>query len=126
MREAFELGIFSRDGLFLGGCALHVQDWSVPSFMIGYWIRKSSEGRGYVSEAVRLLTRYAFDKLAAVRVVIHCDARDSRSASVAERLGYVFEGRARCVRRDTSGQLADMLHFAMLRDEYTRLFPPSS
>lgn len=54
LRQAFGLGIFSRDERFLGGCALHPQDWRVPSFMIGYWIREAAEGRGYVGEAVSL------------------------------------------------------------------------
>lgn len=122
LREAFEMGIFTLSGRYLGGCALHASDWAIPAFIIGYWIRKVEEGKGYITEAVGLLTRCAFEDLAAERVVIYCDARNLRSARVAERLGYVFEGKARHARRDTSGHLSDVMNYSLLQDEYALLF----
>lgn len=121
LRDAFEMGIFSLSGHYLGGCALRVQDWAIPSFIIGYWIRQSEEGKGYVTEAAALLTDSAFEMLGAERVLIYCDARNLRSARVAERLGYTHEGTARRARRDTSGQLSDVLNYALLRHEYEAL-----
>ncbi len=122
LRKAFEMGIFTLSERYLGGCALHAGDWEIPAFTIGYWIRKGQQGKGYVTEAVRLLTRFAFEDLPAERVVIYCDARNLRSARVAERLGFVFEGQARRARRDTSGHLSDVVSYSLLRDEYHLLF----
>ncbi len=117
----FSMGTFLRsDGMFLGGTGLHVRDQAVPSFEIGYWVRTSEEGKGYVSEAVRLLTTCAFTELGAQRVTIRCDARNERSRNVAMRQGYVFEGRLRNFIRDTSANLADMMMFAMTPEDFER------
>lgn len=119
-RDAFHLGIFDRHERFLGGTGVHVHNWRVPAFEIGYWIRRSEEGRGYVTEAARLMTRFAFDSLRGQRVVIRCDARNTRSAAIPRRLGYVEEGRLRHAEVDTSGEVTDMLLFAMIPEDYER------
>jgi RimJ/RimL family protein N-acetyltransferase len=108
------------EGALLGGIGLHPLDWNVPSLEIGYWLRRGAEGHGYMSEATRLLTTYAFEGLGAARIVIRCDARNMRSRRVPERLGYILEGCMRHYQRDTSGERADMLVFAMIPDDYTR------
>lgn len=110
------VGIFEADsGRYLGGSGLHVRGWDVPAFEIGYWIRASAEGHGYVAETVRLLTDFAFESLGAQRVMIRCDARNARSAAVAERLGFVHEAHLRNeVRTHTDGALRDTLIFSLI------------
>jgi RimJ/RimL family protein N-acetyltransferase len=80
---------------FLGGIGLMVHSWEIRSFEIGYWLRKSAEGHGFMTEAVRLLTDFALNNLQAQRVEIQCDERNTHSANVARRLGFVQEGRLR-------------------------------
>ncbi|HEY8293510.1 MAG TPA: GNAT family protein [Thermomicrobiales bacterium] len=115
------MAIFSRaDGTYLGATGFTVGNLAVPSFEIGYWLRQSAEGHGYMSEAVRLLTTFLFESLGAQRVLIRCDARNARSKAVAERLGFPFEG---CNRRDeigTDGTIRDSLVYAMIPDDYAR------
>jgi RimJ/RimL family protein N-acetyltransferase len=119
LRSNFAMGTFRRaDGTYLGGTGIHIGEPRVPSFEIGYWVRASAEGKGYISEAVRLLTICAFETFGAERVVIRCDARNERSRRVAERQGYVFEGRHRNVERDPTGELIDMLTFAMIPADF--------
>ena len=121
LRDSFAMGIFARhDGTFLGGISLGVRSWRVPAYAIGYWVRASAQGHGYVGEAVRLVTTLAFETLRAQRVMIRCNARNTRSRNVAERCGYVYEGCLRHQERDTSGELCDMLLFAMIPDDYQR------
>ncbi|HEX6506580.1 MAG TPA: GNAT family protein [Chloroflexota bacterium] len=121
LRTDFPMGTFLRsDGTYLGGTGLHVGDAGVPSFEIGYWIRSSAQGHGYVTEAARLLTMHAFDAMGAQRMMIQCEARNERSKRIPERLGYAFEGRERNVRRDTSGNLTDALIYAMIPEDYRR------
>jgi len=122
LRRAFRMGIFSNANAYLGGCSLLVQDWAVPWFTVTYWIRQPQEGKGFITEAVRLLIQAAFEELGAERLSLDCDALNHRSAAVAERLGFKLEGRARHERRNTSGDLADYLYYAMLKDEYQERF----
>jgi ribosomal-protein-serine acetyltransferase len=122
LREGLEMGIFARDtGLFLGGVGLHVRSWRIPAFEIGYWLRQSAEGRGYMGEAVRLLTTFAFEGLEARRVEIRCDARNTRSAAVPRRLGYALEGCLRHQMLDPAGKPRDTLVYAMIPADYERV-----
>jgi len=88
----FRFHMFETGGRFVGSTGLHRIKWAVPRFEIGYWVRTDCAGQGYVSEAVRALSRVAFEDLGAKRVDIRCDDRNLASAAVAERCGYTLEG----------------------------------
>jgi RimJ/RimL family protein N-acetyltransferase len=122
LREDLTVGIFERvGGRYLGGSGLHRMDWSLRTFEIGYWIRHTAEGQGFIREAVQLLTRLAFDTLDANRVEIRMDPRNLRSRGVAEGLGYVLEGTLRRCAADVAGRPADRHVFALTPEEYRRL-----
>ena len=109
-RENLGLILFRKhDGLFVGGSGLHRIDWAVPCLEIGYWIRTSLSGQGYMTEAVKGITRFAFDHLKAQRIEVRCDARNTRSAAVAERAGYTLEARLHHQARAVNGDLRDTL-----------------
>jgi RimJ/RimL family protein N-acetyltransferase len=116
LRDELSMGIWhAHSGRYLGGLGLRPTPeggWSVPAFALGYWMRASEEGNGYMTEAVRLITAYAFNELAARRVEIRCDARNVRSASVARRCGFEPEGRLRNIARAPDGTLVDELVFS--------------
>ncbi|HZT42355.1 MAG TPA: GNAT family N-acetyltransferase [Chthonomonadaceae bacterium] len=121
LREDLGVGLWEREtGRYLGGSGLHRIQWDVPSFEIGYWIRASAEGKGYMTEAVRLLCRLAFDTLEANRVFIRCDSRNTRSAAIPRRLGFQHEATLRNDARSLSGELRDTFHFAMTPEDYAR------
>jgi ribosomal-protein-serine acetyltransferase len=88
----FERGADAAEGRFLGATGLHRLDWALRRFEVGYWCRRSDTGRGVMGEAVRALSRMAFDALAARRVEIRMDERNARSRRVAERCGFTLEG----------------------------------
>ncbi|HEY7348262.1 MAG TPA: GNAT family N-acetyltransferase [Ktedonobacterales bacterium] len=114
-REDFPLSIWqSATGAFLGGTGFHVRSWEPPCFEIGYWLRPSAEGHGYMAEAVRLVSDFLFEGLGAQRVEIRCDALNRRSASVAERLGFIQEARLRNMRRAADGTTRDTLVFSLI------------
>ncbi|MBI3911031.1 MAG: GNAT family N-acetyltransferase [Armatimonadetes bacterium] len=121
LREDLHAGIWEREsGRLLGGSGLHPRGWRRCGFEIGYWIRKSAEGHGYVREAVSLLTRFAFERLEARRVEIRCHSRNERSARVAKRLGFTLEGCLRNAGIDNDGQPHDILVFALIPEDYQR------
>ena len=125
MREDLTMGIFDRaNGHLLGGSGLTRIDWNIRRFEIGYWLRESAVGHGYVTETVQVLTRFAFKQLNANRVLIRMDVGNTRSRAVPERLGFVYEGRLRNELPDVHGQPVDIDIFALLPDEYQRLSWP--
>ena len=121
-REDLAVGIFDRaTGRLLGGSGLHRINWRLRLFEVGYWIRPSAAGRGYVTEAVQLLVRLAFDRLEANRVEIRMDPRNLRSRRIPERLGFVFEGTLRRSAPDRDGTASDRHVFALVREDYAGL-----
>jgi ribosomal-protein-serine acetyltransferase len=101
-------------GRYLGSTGLHPHDWGNGYFEIGYWLRASAEGYGFVTEAVQLLTDYALDSLRANRLEIRCDELNVRSAAVPKRLGYVLEGRLRNYLTTSDGRLRTALIFSFI------------
>ena len=110
--EDFPILLFDKatDEL-IGASGVHPRDWYVPKFEIGYWVRASREGQGYVTEAVIALTTFAFEQLGAARMDIRCDARNMRSAAVARRAGYGLEATLRRDMRANDDTLRDTLVF---------------
>jgi len=125
LRQNLNLGIFAleegREGRYLGGTGFHRPDWDARAFEIGYWLRASAVGSGHMTESVRVLTRAAFEQMGANQGEIRCDARNTRSRSVAERCGYPLEGTLRRSALGADGLLRDTLVFALIREEYEAL-----
>ena len=97
LREDLPFFIFEREpdgreGVLVGATGLHRIDWAVRRFEVGYWRRTGLQGHGIVTEAVRALSRMAFDALEARRVEVRMDDGNEASRKVAERAGFTFEG----------------------------------
>lgn len=115
-RSDLRLMLFSKEnGQLVGSSGLHRIDWDVRKFEIGYWLRSSYAGQGYMSEAVEAITNYAIRELSANRIEIRCDARNGKSARVAERNGFVLEGILRGDSLDVYGELSDTMVFSKIR-----------
>jgi ribosomal-protein-serine acetyltransferase len=117
-REALGCGVWeSASNCYLGGLGIHPRNWDLGYFEIGYWLRANAEGHGYITEAARLLTEYAFDVFKANRVEIRCDERNIRSASVARRLGFQQEARRRNDMLSPLGEIRTTLIFGMIPED---------
>lgn len=115
LREQFALSVWDAvTGHFLGGLGLHPRDWDAGSFSIGYWLRADAQGHGFMREAVRLVVEMAARELNANRLEIRCDARNRRSAAVAERLGFMREGALRNCARAVDGSLRTTLIYGLI------------
>jgi ribosomal-protein-alanine N-acetyltransferase len=77
---------------------------------IGYWIDRNFANRGYTTQAVEILTRYAFEALKLHRLEINLRPENASSRRVAEKAGYILEGeRPRYLHID--GQWRDHITF---------------
>lgn len=93
LKKALHFVIFHEDRL-IGMCSYSFH-WEIPSADIGYWCRISSQGKGYMTEAVGAITQYAFEEIGIRRLTILCDEENAKSIAVAEKLGFQLETRAR-------------------------------
>lgn len=104
-------------GELVGCSGLHRIDWEAGRFEIGYWVRTSCAGQGYITEAVNGITEFAIRQLNANRIEIRCDSLNSRSSKVAERAGFTLEAVLRSEARDVKGALRDTMIYAKVRGE---------
>jgi RimJ/RimL family protein N-acetyltransferase len=93
-REAFAI---VEDGRFLGLALVVAINREEQSAELGYVISAPARGRGVATEALRLLTEWAFDQLDALRIELWIDVENEPSKRVAEHCGYVREGTLRSV-----------------------------
>jgi RimJ/RimL family protein N-acetyltransferase len=113
-RSELRLHLYPKGTDTLVGIAgLQSIDWDVPKFEVGYWCRTRFTGNGYITEAVRAITSFAFDTLGARRVEIRCDPRNLKSARVAERAGFALEGTLRNNELGTDGTPRDTMIYAL-------------
>ena len=59
---------------------------------IGYWIDQRYASRGYTTRAVKLLTKFGFEKLKLHRIEISLRPENEASKKVALKAGYILEG----------------------------------
>lgn len=71
-------------------------NWSNKTAYIGYWLGEKFQGKGIMTQAVKVLTDYAFHELNLNKVEIRAASANRRSRNIPERLGFVNEG---CIRQ---------------------------
>jgi ribosomal-protein-serine acetyltransferase len=92
--KKIEYGIYV-EGEYVGNISMFDINQTKKSGEIGYWISKEFAGKGYVTEAVKVLEAYFFRTIKLNRIQIKCDEKNTASKRVAEKAGYVFEGKRR-------------------------------
>ena len=105
------------DGQAVGGISLDVgEDVERLSAELGYWLGEPYWGRGIMSDAVAVVTRYAFDDLGLIRVFALPFAHNAASCRVLEKAGYHREGVMRCS-AIKDGRVLDQVLYASVRPE---------
>jgi len=118
LRRMVHLLIFRQDtGDFIGEARLYRIDWSIPRAALGFWVRSSMQGDGYMTEAVQRITEVSFDVLNLARLEILADADNVATCRVAEKIGYTLEGTLRNHRRRQDGNLGDTAVYAIIPDD---------
>ena len=83
----------NSSGKLLGGITLgNIRHGVAQSGQIGYWIGERYAGRGIMPEALKLLTKHAFDTLRLHRLEAACIPDNHRSIRVLEKAGFQREG----------------------------------
>jgi len=118
--EGFSFAIVTRkDSRVVGQVRLF--DWSRHDRCaeVGIWLRRDCWGRGYGSEAVRLVCRFGFGSMKLHRVIATVGVPNKKSDAMLRRIGFQREGLLRSsalVRR----AWLDMRVYGLLRGELRR------
>lgn len=107
-------------GKVIGSIGLHKAPYhrDPRAKMIGYVLREESWGQGYMPEAVRRMTQFAFEELCMDLLCIQHFAFNQQSRRVIEKCGYHYEGTLRRAASIYDGSIHDEVVWSMLREEY--------
>lgn len=110
--------IFRReDNALLGGLTMsNVRRGVAQAASVGYWMGAPFAGHGYMSDAVRAVSAYAFDGLGLNRLEAACIPSNTPSISVLTKCGFSREGFARQY-LNINGTWHDHVLFALLASD---------
>ncbi|MEK9147458.1 MAG: GNAT family protein [Patescibacteria group bacterium] len=118
--EKVEYGLFINNK-YIGNISIFNINKKKKSGEIGYWLSSSYTRNGYMTEAVKILEKEAFEKLKLNRIQIKCDERNDASFGVAKKCGYKYEGKFReDVFSEYFNDFRNTLFFSKLKSEYKK------
>lgn len=104
------------EGEPLGWAGVRMTDDRARVAEIAYYVLPAGQGKGYATDAVRTLVRYAFEEQNAHSVVARIRADNEPSRRVVEKVGFTREG----TRREgyfRGGDYHDIAIYGLLRSE---------
>ncbi|HVT10828.1 MAG TPA: GNAT family N-acetyltransferase [Fimbriimonadaceae bacterium] len=123
-RRRYEMGYGIRWGIYLrqtgeyvGSCGFEVlhKPWRYAE--IGYELGRAYWHQGYMTEALREMIRFGFERMELHRVEAQVEPPNEASKAVLRRLGFREEGIAR-ERGHWHGSFHDLAQFGLLRGEF--------
>jgi ribosomal-protein-alanine N-acetyltransferase len=118
--KAYDFGIEDREsGKIVGMIGLRNINRQDRNVEVGYWVGKAFQNRGYASEALRLILKFAFSELRLVRVYAVVHQKNVASVRLLDRIGFVREGvwrKASLINR----RWYDVYAYGILNEEYIR------
>lgn len=115
-QRSLSLGIF-RQGQLIGGIGMTAWNHPLRKAEIGYWLIKEAEGQGIAQQCARHFIKFLFENLELNKLEIHHLPGNTRSAKVAQALGFRIEG----LLRDSflvNGSFQDLVVTGLLRREW--------
>ena len=82
-----------EDRRIIGVCNLsQIFRGNLQQAFLGYWVGAAFSGRGYMTDALRLVLRYAFENLKLHRIEANIQPENGDSKRLVTRVGFRLEG----------------------------------
>ncbi|WP_061932556.1 GNAT family N-acetyltransferase [Aureimonas sp. AU22] len=127
-RTGYTYFVFDREGsVLMGGLTLgRIQRGVAQTGTLGYWMGQSFAGQGVMSQAVNVVSSFAFDVLRLHRLEAACLPRNAASIRLLEKSGFTREGYLRQYLK-IAGVWEDHLLYSLLaEDRAPGRAPPSA
>ena len=106
--------VYRGNGCLVGACGLVNWEAEHARAEVGFVLSREYWGRGLMSEAVRAILRFGFERMNLNRIEARCIAENAASARVMEKVGMVYEGTLR-QREYIKGTYRDIKLYAILK-----------
>lgn len=125
-RRRYELGygirwalVLKSTGAAIGSCGFEVLHRAWHYAEIGYELDREHWRFGYMTEALRAMIGYGFDRMDLHRVEAQVEPPNTASRNLLLRIGFREEGIAR-ERGYWRAQFHDLVQFGLLKDQFIR------
>ena len=109
--------ILKSSNELIGTIDFHENNREARAAEIGYQIGRTWWGKGYTTEALRIVIDYCFSRIGLNRLWADYDSRNVASGKVLLKAGMLYEGTARqCYVR--KGHIVDKVSYAILAEDY--------
>ena len=117
-RERLDLAIVLRaTGEPIGICSLLHLDWEKQSGQLAYWLGRPYWDQGLMTEAIRRLLEFAFERYGLVYVRGCCLPGNTASARVMKKVGMTYIAHARHA-IEKNGEMVDAICYEMSLEDY--------
>jgi len=106
--------VYKGNGCLVGACGLVNWEADHARAEVGFVLSREYWGRGLMSEAVRAMLRFGFERMNLNRIEARCIAENAASARVMEKAGMAYEGTLR-QREYIKGAYRDIKLYAILK-----------
>ena len=115
--EGYVFGLVEKEsGDFLGAMGLHPEEKHHLA-EVGYWIGKPYWGKGYATQALRLIIQFAFESTNLNRIQARHFTSNPASGRVMQKADMTYEGTSRQAIFHRDGY-KDTVLYAILREDY--------
>lgn len=106
-----------ESGEYIGGCGVNKVDWKNSVAEIGIFVAKKFWGKGYGTDAMKLLVKFVFEQININKVKLNVYSFNKRAIKCYEKSGFKLEG---VLRREMfrDGKYHDIHVMGILKDEY--------
>ena len=108
-----------QNNIFVGCIDIKRAEWLNGDCEIGYWTVPEHRGRGFMPQALDLLSRWVLLEQGFIRVEVRTAIENLSSQRVAEKAGFVREGIARQAGRVHNGRV-DLIIFSRVLSDLNR------
>ncbi len=119
LRYSFGIFLIENDMLIGNITLAEILRWAMQSCFVGYYLDKEHNGKGYMSEAIKLIVEYGFKELKLHRIEAGVMPHNIGSIRVLEKAGFVKEGIAR-KNVEINGKWEDHQVLAIINEDYDR------
>ncbi|MBD3311434.1 MAG: GNAT family N-acetyltransferase [Candidatus Magasanikbacteria bacterium] len=118
--KKIEYGIYINNE-YIGNISIFDIHDKNKSAEIGYWLSSAHTRNGYMTEALKILEKEAFERLKLNRLQIKIDEKNKASLGLAKKCGYTCEGK---YREDSFSEyfneFVNSVVYSKLRSEYKK------
>lgn len=108
---------YKENGKLIGGIDFIEWDEDNKVGEIGYVLNKDYWNMGIMTEALKVILKFGFEKMQLNRIQLRCDERNLASAKVMEKNGLKYEGTLRQIKFQ-KGEFISLRYYSILKEEW--------